>query len=286
VTLPVSCSLLFCVNQLNTAQRVAVVRCLVEGNSIRSTVRLTGTAKNTVTKLLVDLGGACSRYQSMMLRDLGTRRIQCDEIWSFVGAKEKNVPEAHRAEFGWGDVWTWTALDADSKLMISWYVGMRTPEDGRAFMTDLAARLSGRVQLTTDGLRAYKTIVKEAFGRDIDFAQLVKEYGDDPAWEKRYSPAVCTGAKKTPVIGHPDLDHVSTSYVERCNLTMRMGMRRFTRLTNAFSKKLENHEAAIALHFMYYNFARRHMTLKTTPAVAAGVTDHVWTLEEIVGLLG
>jgi len=272
-------------NKLTTEKRIVVVRCLVEGNSIRSTVRITGVAKNTVTKLLVDLGNACSDYQDMTLRNIKSERIQCDEIWSFVGCKEKNVPEERRDETGIGDVWTWTALDADTKLMVSWFVGERDPDAAYTFMTDVAARLANRVQLTTDGLKAYLTAVDDAFGGDIDFAQLVKLYGLDPKGERSYSPTICTGIKKTSVTGNPNYDDVSTSYVERQNLTMRMSMRRFTRLTNAFSKKLENHACAVALHFMYYNFARKHMTLKTSPAVAAGIADHVWSVEEIVGLL-
>jgi len=283
-------------NQMSCERRAAVIRCLIEGNSIRSTVRITGAAKNTVTKLLVEIGEACTKLHNETVRQLKTKVVQCDEIWSFVGAKEKNVPEAHRGEFGWGDVWTWTAIDAESKLMISWYVGMRTPDDGREFMADLASRLSERVQLTSDGLRTYKKIVREAFGTDIDFAQLVKEYGEDPSWEKRYSPAVVKSITKTPIIGNPDETLVSTSFVERQNLTMRMGMRRFTRLTNAFSKKVENHAAAIALHMVHYNFCRPHQTLtqnsgpakqriQTSPAMAMGLADHVWGLDELVGLI-
>jgi IS1 family transposase len=291
---------LYCIlvnlNQLKGSKRSEVVRCLVEGNSIRSTVRITGVAKNTIVKLLVELGTACDKFHDENVISPNTQRIQCDEIWQFVGAKEKNVPEAHRGEYGWGDVWVWTAIDADNKLAVSWHVGMRTPEVGRAFMFDLASRLTDRVQLTSDGLGIYRRIVREAFGEDVDFAQLVKKYGEDNSYEKRYSPAVCTGCEKSPLIGNPDKEHISTSFVERQNLTMRMGMRRFTRLINAFSKKIENHAASIALHFMYYNYCRSHQTLtqnsgeagkrtQTTPAMAAGLADHVWSIDELVGLI-
>ncbi len=276
-------------NRLSTEQRTAVVRCLVEGNSIRATVRLTGAAKNTVTKLLVDLGAACSEYQDRVLRDLPCRRIQADEIWSFCNAKARNVPEAHRGEFGWGDVWTWTAIDADTKLVPSWLVGGRSGADAIALMDDLRGRLANRVQLTTDGHHPYLEAVEGAFGGNIDYAMLVKLYGTDPEADTRYSPAKCLGVKVEEIAGNPDPAHISTSYVERQNLTMRMGMRRFTRLTNAFSRKVENLAAAVSLHFMYYNFARPHKTLANpyprTPAMAAGVADHVWKIEQIVDLL-
>ncbi len=272
-------------NTLKAEKRAAVVRCLVEGNSIRATVRMTGVAKNTIAKLLVDLGHACLEYQDRVLRGLNSTRVQCDEVWSFVGCKEKNLPKEERDEFGRGDVWTWTALDSDSKLVISWYVGDRGARSAYHFIGDLETRLANRVQLTTDGHKVYLSAVEEIFGADIDYAMLVKLYGNEPEGEKRYSPPVCLAASKTRIAGKPDWKDVSTSHVERQNLTMRMGMRRFTRLTNAFSKKLENHFCAISLHFMYYNFARVHQTLKTTPAVAAGIADHVWTVEEIVSLL-
>jgi IS1 family transposase len=279
-------------NKLSPERRAAVIRCLVEGNSIRSTVRITGAAKNTVTKLLVELGHACWEYQNQALRGLTSKRVQCDEIWSFVGCKEKNIPDGKRGEFGVGDVWTWTAMDADTKLMICWQVGERNAATAYDLIGDLESRLANRVQLTTDGLRVYLTAVEEVFGADIDFAQLVKIYGPDAAGEKRYSPAVCLGADRTRITGRPDPKHISTSYVERQNLTMRMGLRRFTRLTNAFSKKLENHACAVSLHFMFYNFARAHQSLKTekgqqrTPAMVAGIADHVCSVEETVKLLG
>ena len=272
-------------NKLPLAQRTRIVAALVEGNSIRATCRMTGAAKGTVLKLLVELGAACAAYQRETLVNLQCRRIQCDEIWSFCYAKAKNVPAEMKDQQGVGDVWTWTALDADSKLIVSWLVGGRDGEYAYEFMQDVADRLSNRVQLTTDGHRAYLDAVSEAFGVYIDYAQLVKIYGAAPETDRRYSPVDCTGAKKVRVSGHPDEAHVSTSYVERQNLTMRMSMRRFTRLTNAFSKKLDNHEAAIALHFMHYNFARVHQTLRVTPAMEAGVSDHVWSLEEIVKLI-
>lgn len=273
-------------NQMNTERRSQVVRCLVEGNSIRSTVRMTGAAKNTVVKLLVDLGSACAEYQNQVMRNLKCERIQCDEIWSFCYSKEKNVPEDKQGEWGYGDVWTWTALDADTKLIVSWFVAKRDAVSAHLFMNDLAERLSSKVQLTTDGHKAYLKAVSWAFGEnDIDYAMLVKLYGPGPTDTGRYSPAACIGAEKKPITGTPAESHISTSFVERQNLTMRMSMRRFTRLTNAFSKKIENHETAIALHLMYYNFCRKHQTLKTTPAVAAGVADHVWTVEELIGLL-
>jgi IS1 family transposase len=273
------------VNRLTPAQQGQVVAALVEGNSIRATVRMTGVAKNTVTKLLVNLGRACHEYQRRTLIGLRCRRTQCDEIWSFVHAKAKNADPAMVAAGQAGDVWTWVALDADSKLAVSWLVGGRDAGCAMAFMEDVAARLTTRVQLTTDGLKAYLDAVEGAFGADVDFAQLVKLYGDAPEAEKRYSPAQCTGTQRMRITGSPNPAHISTSFVERQNLTMRMSMRRFTRLTNAFSKKVENLEAAVALDFMWYNFGRVHQTLRVTPAMEAGVTDHVWTLAEIVGLL-
>jgi IS1 family transposase len=272
-------------NRLTTEDRTRVVASLVEGNSIRATVRMTGVAKNTVTKLLVDLGAVCSEYQDRVMHDLPCSRIECDEIWSFCYSKERNVPEEKRGEFGYGDVWTWVAIDAETKLVPSFHIGSRDIEDASAFMHDLAKRLRHRVQLTTDGHKAYLKAVKGAFEDEIDYAQLRKIYGNDPALSGRYSPAYCTGATARTISGNPDEKLISTSYVERQNLTMRMSMRRFTRLTNAFSKKVENLAAAVSLHFMHYNFCRVHKTLGTTPAVAAGVTDHVWTLAELVGLL-
>jgi IS1 family transposase len=273
-------------NRLPKDKQIGVVAALVEGNSIRATVRMTGVAKNTIVKLLADLGRACEAYQIEKLVNLPCKRIQCDEIWSFVGAKQKNVPVEKQGTFGIGDVWTWTAICADTKIVPSWLVADRSSEAARRFVTDLAGRLSSRVQVTSDGLKLYVDAVEGAFGSDVDFAQLVKHYGAESKPENhRYSPAVCTGAEKIVRTGSPDMKHVSTSFVERQNLTMRMSMRRFTRLTNAFSKKVENHCHAIALHFMHYNFARIHQTLRVTPAMAAGVTDHVWEIEEIVSLL-
>ena len=261
--------------------------CLVEGNSIRATVRMTCVAKNTVAKLLVDLGRACTEYQDKALRNLKCKRIQCDEIWSFCGSKEKNTsPE--RKKQGWGDVWTWTALCPDTKLIPCWFVGNRGANSAYHFIHDLAQRLANRVQMTTDGHKVYLAAIEDAFGADIDYAMLIKLYGNEThggSSEVRYSPAQCMGTRKTVISGAPDPQHVSTSHTERQNLSMRMGMRRFTRLTNAFSKKLENHEHAVALYFMYYNFARIHQTLRVTPAMEAGVADHVWGLDEIVGLL-
>jgi IS1 family transposase len=282
------------VNRLSTDQRARIVGCLVEGMSIRATVRVTGAAKNTVVKLLVDLGRACAEYQDAALVDLPCTRIECDEIWSFCYSKAKNVPAEHAGEFGYGDVWTWTAICADTKLVPSWLVGERNGEDAEAFVRDLASRLTRRVQLTTDGHKPYLAAVEAAFGADIDYAMLHKIYGAATGTgdERRYSPAVCTGIDIRPVTGNPDLAKASTSYVERQNLTMRMGMRRFTRLTNGFSKKVENLAHAVSLHYMHYNFARPHKTLTkarngypTTPAMAAGVADHVWTLTEIAALL-
>jgi len=273
-------------NKLDLKKRAQILSCLVEGNSIRATVRMTGAAKNTVVKLLADVGTACAAYQDGALRNLPCKRIQCDEIWSFVYAKAKNVPTAKSAPEGAGDAWTWTAICADTKLAVAWMVGPRDGGVAYEFMHDLAGRLANRVQLTTDGHKAYLEAVEEAFGSNIDYAQLVKLYGtggsDSP--ERKYSPNVCLGARPATVSGDPAMEHVSTSYVERQNLTMRMSMRRFTRLTNGFSKKLENLGYAVALHFMYYNFGRIHQTLRVTPAMAAGVSDHVWELEEITAL--
>lgn len=274
-------------NRLSTAERAAIVRALVEGNSVRATCRITGAAKGTVLTLLNDLGAVCTAYQSKTLRNLNCRRVQCDEIWSFCYAKQKNIPKAMAGKYGVGDVWTWTALDEDTKLIVSWYVGPRDARSAEPFIEDLAARLVGRVQITTDGFGAYVPAVYDAFGPTVDFAQLIKVYegNDERKAQARYSPAKHIATKRHRVSGDPDMNTISTSHVERSNLTMRMGMRRFTRLTNGFSKKLHNHENAVALHFMYYNFARIHQTLRVTPAMAAGVANHVWSIEGIVGLL-
>lgn len=273
-------------NKLSTEKRAAIVRSLVEGNSIRATIRMTGAAKNTVVKLLADLGKVCGEYQNKVLRGLTGKRVQCDEIWSFCYAKQKNVPEDKQGVFGYGDVWSWTAIDPESKLVLSCYVGRRDLDCAVMFLADVKSRLANRVQLTTDGLKKYLTAVSEAFGDDVDYAMLRKIYGKGHpgGTPGKYSPAVCVGAKKRVKSGNPDKKHLSTSMVERQNLTMRMSMRRFTRLTNGFSKKIENLEHAISLHFMYYNFIRVHRTLKTTPAVAAGVTDKVWSIEDLIGL--
>jgi IS1 family transposase len=281
---------MFSMNRLPIEKRAQIIALLTEGNSLRATSRIVGCSINTVTKLLLDVGEACAAYQDEHLRDLPCRTIECDEIWSFVYSKQKNVPDELRGQFGVGDVWTWTALCADTKLIASWYVGSRDFEDAAAFMTDLKERLRYRIQLTTDGHGAYPNAVGLAFRRDIDFAQLVKRYASVRAGEARYSPPVCVGARVRVDRGNPDPARISTSYVERQNLTMRMGMRRFTRLTNGFSKKLDNHMAAIAIHFMHYNFARPHKTLASpyprTPAMAAGIAEHVWTAREIAELAG
>ncbi len=273
-------------NRLSTTERAAVVRALVEGNSIRATCRLTGRDKETVMRLLADIGAACDIYQGGALRNLDSRRIECDEIWSFCYAKQKNVPEKRRTEYGLGDVYTWVALDPDSKLVVTWRVGQRSAEDAERFMRDLAERVAGRIQLTTDGYSPYAAAVFLAFGKNsIDFAQLVKQYERSKNADYRYSPPDIVKSEKHVVFGDPDLRHVSTSHVERQNLTMRMKLRRMTRLTNAFSKKIEGLENAVALHFMHYNFCRVHQTLHVTPGMAAGIADHVWSIEEVVALL-
>ena len=247
---------------------------------------MTGVAKHTVLKLLVELGAACSDFLNETMQNLRCERIQVDEVWQFVGCKQKNVTTKKVERDGiCGDVWTWVAIDADTKLIPSWMIGQRDPITARDFMEDLAGRLANRVQLTSDGLKCYINAVKTAFGNDIDYAMLAKIYGNTEEGQKRYSPAVCIGCERRTVKGNPDPNHISTSYVERQNLTMRMSMRRFTRLTNAFSKKIENHIASVALYMVAYNFCRKHLTLGTTPAVKAGIADHVWSVEEIVGLL-
>jgi len=275
-------------NKLSTEKRAQILRCLVEGNSIRATSRLTDVAINSVIKLLTDAGQACSEFQDKTLRNLSCKRVQCDEIWSFVGCKQKNVKPEDKHKMR-GDVWTWTAIDAETKLVPCWFVGTRDAGAAYHFMHDLAGRLASRVQLTTDAHKPYLSAVEDAFGTEIDYAQLVKIYGNPERSkynaEVRYSPAVCMGARKAKVIGQPSYEHVSTSICERNNLNMRMGMRRFTRLTNAFSKKVENLESQVALYFMNYNFCRIHASLRITPAMESGVSDHVWSMEEVVALI-
>lgn len=271
-------------NKLSTKRRAQILAMLVEGNSINSTCRMSGSAKNTVLKLLAEAGEACALYQDRVIRNLCCQKIQCDEIWSFVGMKEKNMPDEMRGVFGYGDMYTWTAIDADTKLIPCWHVGTRDSVSANLFISDLASRLATRIQLTTDGHHAHLEAVENNFAGDIDYAMLIKVYGHagipvDTA--RRYSPAECTGIEVKKINGQPDLSHVSTSYVERANLTMRMNMSRFTRLTNGFSKKLENHMHAVSLHFMHYNFCRIHKTLRVTPAMEAGISDYVWDLEEV-----
>jgi len=276
-------------NRLSTEKRASILGMLTEGMSLRATTRLAGVSIDTVSKLLVDVGTACSVYMDEHIRDLPCTRIEADEIWSFVGMKQKHVPEERQGEYGIGDVWTWVGLCADTKLVPSFLVGQRDAPDAFAFMEDLASRLSSRVQLSTDGLRLYLMAVENAFGSEVDYATIVKLYGADPEPQRRYSPAKCTGTERTIIQGDPDRRSISTSHVERQNLTIRMGNRRFTRLTNAFSKKVENHAASVALHFMHYNFARPHKSLKNpyprTPAMAAGIEDYAWTLRDIAALL-
>jgi IS1 family transposase len=270
-------------NYISNADRTRIVAALVEGNSLRATSRMTGFSLNTTSKLLVAMGTACAAYHDEHVRNVVSKRVQCDEIWSFVGAKQKNVT-SEQVEEGMGDVWTWTALDADSKLIISYLVGQRGASWANAFMEDVASRVATRIQITTDGHRAHAEAVEGAFGMDVDYVMLIKIYGSD-SFDRRYSTGECIGTQTAVLSGSPDPRHISTSYVERQNLTMRMSMRRFTRLTNAFSKKIENHEAAIALHFMHYNFCRVHQTLRVTPAMEAGISHHIWTVEELVALL-
>ena len=277
-------------NKLSKERQAQVVKALVEGTSVNAAVRMTGVAKNTVLKLLADLGNACMDYQDAVMVNLPCKRLECDEVWSFVYAKAKNVPEKHRGEFGYGDVWTWAAIDAETKLIPAWHVGGRDGRDAWDFIANLRSRLANRVQLTTDGHKAYLEAIEGAFGGDVDYAMLVKLYGPQPTeGQRRYSPAECIGADKRVITGTPDEALISTSYIERQNLTMRMSMRRFTRLTNGFSKKVVNHIYAVALHFMWYNFARPHKSLANpyprTPMMAAGLADHVWTADEVLGLL-
>lgn len=272
-------------NKLPKEKQAKIIHMLCEGASMRSISRVVGVSINTVSKLLIDIGTVCAEYQDKAFHGLTCKRVQCDEIWSFCYSKEKNVPKNKNGQFGYGDVWTFTAIDADTKLIPTWCVGYRSLEDATIFMRDLASRLSNRVQLTTDGHKMYLEAVEDAFGKDIDFSQLVKIYGQSPEGQRRYSSPVCIGAIKERINGNPENDKISTSYVERQNLTMRMNMHRFTRLTNGFSKKVENHGHALALYFMYYNFCRVHKTLRVTPAMEAKVTDHVWEIGEIIDLL-
>jgi IS1 family transposase len=272
-------------NRLSTVERVQIISALVEGNSINSTCRMTGRSKHTVLNLLVDIGKVCQDYHDSHVLGLTCKRIQVDEVWNFCYAKQKNVPQELKGRFGYGDVWTWTAVDADTKLIVSYLVGLRDGGYAAEFINDLRSRTISRFQLTSDGHKAYLEAIEEAFGGEIDYAQLVKVYGKEFAGEARYSPPVCLAAERHPISGEPEWDKISTSFVERQNLTMRMSMRRFTRLTNGFSKKIDNMKHAVALNFMYYNFCRIHKTLRVTPAMEAGLADHVWELDELVQLL-
>jgi IS1 family transposase len=272
-------------NRLSTEKQAQIAGMIVEGNSVRSITRMTGVCQEAILKLLCDLGKACADHHNTAVRNVRSQRVQCDEVWSFVGAKEKNVPQEKQGT-GAGSVWLWTAIDADSKLMLSYLCGGRDASWACQFMEDLASRVSTRIQITTDGHRAYAEAVEGAFGMEVDYAMLIKLYGapsDRP--DTRYSPAACIGTRTGILSGNPDQRYISTSYVERMNLNLRMGLRRFTRLTNAFSKKFENHCHAVAIYFAYYNFCRVHQTLRVTPAMEAGLTDHIWSLSELVRLL-
>lgn len=271
-------------NLLSQDERTRIVAALVEGNSLRSVSRMTGIARNTITKLLVDLGEACMAYHDEHVRNVRVHRLQCDEIWAYVGAKARNV-SVEKKEIGWGDVWTWVGLDADTKMVVSYLVGGRGAGWARDFMMDCASRIVGTPQITTDAHKPYLKAVEEAFGGDADYAMLHKVFGASTELEHRYSPATCIGCDMKTISGVPDPKHVSTGYVERQNLTMRMSMRRFTRLTNGFSKKLENHAYAMALHFMYCNFVCIHETLRVTPAMEAGLATNPWMIEELVSLI-
>jgi IS1 family transposase len=273
------------VNQVSLANRAQILGLLVEGNSLRAISRLADCSINTVTKLLVDVGTACDAYHHKTVVNVASKRAQCDEIWSFVNAKDKNAAPEDKAAGEGGDMWTWVALDADTKLTITWQVGRRDSETGIPFIRDLASRLSQRIQLTTDAFAAYRPLVGDAFHGNVDYAMLVKISSNPGGPMGKYSPGDCCGTKHQVIRGNPDQAHITTSYVEGQNLTMRMGMRRVTRLTNAFSKKVENHMRAIALHFLYYSFGRIHKTLRVTPAMAAGISGHVWSLEEIANLI-
>jgi IS1 family transposase len=272
-------------NRLTKDERARILTLLCEGMSIRAITRVTSASKNTVTKLAVDAGKACAAYQNRVLRNLPCTKVQLDEVWNFVYAKNDNVKHAIAAPDDAGDVWTWTAICADTKLLCTFMIGSRDTDCAIAFVDDLKERLANRVQITTDGHGPYLRAVNQVFGNDVDYGMLVKIYGADRMAERRYSPAKCIGARRGCVIGNPDPKHISTSYAERANLTMRMHMRRFTRLTNAFSKKVENHACAVALHAMYYNFVRLHQTLKVTPAMAARVTDRLWEMGDLVEML-
>lgn len=273
-------------NRLHTAKRAQVVAALVEGNSVRATVRMTGVAKNTIQKLLLELAVACLDFHDKTVRNLTSKRIQCDEIWSFIGAKKKTIqkdPSILERNRDAGDIWTWVAMDAESKLIVSFLAGSRDSHAAYAILSDIKSRMTNRIQLTTDQLSVYMRSVDRAFGMDVDYAMLHKIYSG--GGDGRYSPAECIGTKKVVVTGEPDPDHISTSFIERQNLTMRMQIRRFTRLTNAFSKRIENHVAALALHYVHYNFCRVHQTLRVTPAMEAGLADHVWSLQELLAVL-
>jgi IS1 family transposase len=272
-------------NRLSREKQAQIISALIEGNSIRATARMTGVSKDTVLKLQLEAGYASADYQDKAFRGLTCKRVQCDEVWAFCYAKQKNLPAEKQGKFGFGDVWTWTAIDADTKLIPSFTVGNRDAVSARILIEDLAGRLKNRIQLTTDGLKVYLEAIEGAFGCEIDYAMLVKTY-ESSQEETRYSPAVCTSCESKAITGRPDPEHISTSYVERSNLSMRMGIRRFTRLTNGFSKKVENHAAAVGLYFMHYNFCRVHRTLRVTPAMEAGLTDHIWTIEEMLEKIG
>lgn len=272
-------------NKLTLDKRVRVISALMEGAGVNATARMTGVSKPTILKLVVDLGTACARYHDEHVRGVAAKRVQCDEVWSFTRMKQKNIPECLRGEPGIGDTWTWVGLDADSKLVISWLIGGRSADYANMFMQDVAARLHGRCQLTTDGHRAYLDAVDQAFGIDVDFAQLVKLYGETRDPEHRYSPADCVGCRPTRIMGNPDPKHVSTSYVERLNLSLRMHIRRYTRLTNGHSKKISNHAHHLAIYFTYYNFVRLHQSIRSTPAMSAGIAKRLWEMEDLVALL-